>query len=126
MLLNSPHFKAYGSAVRKPELNQFFFLLKLLSSYTAFVILTALFLLAATHQSGMLCAFLVSLELFFILQMADFFKNGANPQGLMLSKAAGAFAILSGILAFYLALASLLTKDSAFFTLPTFDFKSDE
>lgn len=38
-----------------------------------------------------------------------------------LSKATGAFANLSGIIAWYLTMASLLTKDSAFFTLPTFE-----
>ncbi|UZJ54383.1 hypothetical protein CBS101457_003703 [Exobasidium rhododendri] len=67
-------------------------------------------------------AFLTTLEIFFILQMADFFKNGALSPDSTLSKATGAFAILSGIIAFYLALASLLTKDSSLFGLPTFDF----
>lgn len=99
-------------------LSYFFFPSNLL---IAFVILTALFLLAATHQSGVLIAFLACLELFFILQMASFFKNGAFSPDASLTKATGAFAILSGLIGFYLAMASLLTKDSAFFTLPTFE-----
>lgn len=69
-------------------------------------------------------AFLGSTEVFFILQMIHFFR-GSDP-ATKLAKATGAFSFLSGIIAWYNGATSLLTSDSAFFTLPTFDVvKSD-
>ncbi|UZJ57552.1 hypothetical protein CBS101457_006872 [Exobasidium rhododendri] len=88
---------------------------------STFVILTALLLLAATHQSVILIVFLTSLEIFFILHMSDFLVNGDISPDSSLTKASGAFAILSGLISWYMALASLLTKESAYFTLPTFE-----
>jgi len=85
---------------------------------STFVIINFCLLIVATRQSAFLIAFLTSLQIFFILLMIDYFRDPLNRYS-PLSQATGIFGIISGILAWYLGAASLLTKDSAFFTLPT-------
>lgn len=85
---------------------------------STFVIINFLLLIVATRQSAFLMAFLTCLEVFLILLMVDYFRNPFDRSS-PLSQATGVFGIITGIVAWYLGLASMLTKDSAFFTLPT-------
>lgn len=87
---------------------------------TAYLIVLFFIIIAATRESALVLAILIAVELSIILQVCYFLKADHSKT---IATAAGAFSFIGGLLSWYAGLASLLTRDTAFFTLPTFDFK---
>ena len=81
---------------------------------TAWAIFTALMLIACHRSSvAMIALFFFLTITFILLAAADFYGNaGAKVAG-------GAFGVITACIAWYNALAGLLTKESSYFTLPT-------
>ncbi|KAI9263412.1 GPR1/FUN34/yaaH family-domain-containing protein [Phascolomyces articulosus] len=81
---------------------------------TAWAIFTALMLIACHRSSvAMIALFFFLTVTFILLAAADFHGNaGAKVAG-------GAFGVITAVIAWYNALAGLLTKESSYFTLPT-------
>ena len=81
---------------------------------TAWAIFTALMLVACHRSSiAMIALFFCLTVTFILLAAADFYGNGGA------KVAGGAFGVITAIIAWYNALAGLLTKESSYFTLPT-------
>ncbi|KAK4686699.1 uncharacterized protein P7C73_g3420, partial [Tremellales sp. Uapishka_1] len=79
-------------------------------------ILTFIFLIAALRSSVALVLVFFFLDITFWLLAASFF--GTHP---MVTKAGGAFGIITAACAFYTGMAGLLTKDTSYFLLPVGD-----
>ncbi|KAI9320775.1 GPR1/FUN34/yaaH family-domain-containing protein [Dichotomocladium elegans] len=80
---------------------------------TAWAIFTAIMLVACHRSSiGMISLFFCLTITFILLAAADFYGNGK------VKIAGGSFGIITAVIAWYNALAGLLTKESSYFTLP--------
>lgn len=80
---------------------------------TAWTIFTALMLIACHRSSvAMISLFFCLTVTFILLAAADFNANATA------KVAGGAFGVITAVIAWYIALAGLLTKESSYFTLP--------
>jgi len=79
-------------------------------------ILTFIFFVASWRSSIALTTLLFFLDLTFLLLFVGFFSAKNN-----VTKAGGAFGILTAAIAAYIGLAGLLTKDTSYFSLPVGD-----
>ncbi|KAI7876085.1 hypothetical protein K492DRAFT_152059 [Lichtheimia hyalospora FSU 10163] len=80
---------------------------------TSWAIFTGLLLIACHRSTVGLVTLFFSLTITFILLAAADFNNSATTK-----VAGGAFGVVTAIIAWYNALAGLLTKESSYFTLP--------
>jgi len=83
---------------------------------SAWGIVTLIFLIACLRSSIALISLFFFLDVTFWLLAAGFFSGVEN-----VTKAGGAFGILTAAIAGYTALAGLLTKDTSYFLLPVGD-----
>lgn len=82
----------------------------------AWFIVTFIFLVASLRSSVALTALFFCLDITFLLLFVGFFTAKAA-----VTKAGGAMGLLTAAIAFYVALAGLLTKDTSYFTIPVGD-----
>ncbi|CAG8729710.1 1404_t:CDS:2, partial [Funneliformis caledonium] len=84
-------------------------------------IFTFLLFLATFRSNGGIMALFFFLTLTFLLLTLGKFVNEDQPFPNGFTRAGGIFGIITALIAWYNALAGLLTPDSSYFTLPTFD-----
>jgi len=91
-----------------------------LLGWTIFTFL--LFLATFRSNGGTMALFFFLTVTFFLLTLGSFFQLDATAKGPNgLTRAGGVFGIITALIAWYNALAGLLTPESSYFTLPTFD-----
>jgi len=91
-----------------------------LMGWTIFTFL--LFLATFRANGGMMALFFFLTITFLFLTLGSFFQLSATAKGPNgLTKAGGVLGIITALIAWYNALAGLLTPESSYFTLPVFD-----
>jgi len=83
--------------------------------------LSFIFLIACLRSSVALVSVFFFLDITFWLLMAGFFTGAPN-----VTKAGGAFGLITAFCAMYTALAGLLTKDTSHFLLPVGDLSGSQ
>jgi succinate-acetate transporter protein len=83
------------------------------------VLLLAIALLRASI--ALLSVFLIIAVVLILLGVGNFVITRHHTIGDNLHKAAGAFGLIGGLLAMYIAMAGLLTPDTSYFTIPVGD-----